>query len=331
MMADESSKLLDVRGLTVDIDTEDGVLRAVDHVSFSIAHGESFGLVGESGCGKSVTSMSLARLIPTPPCRIVSGEVLFCGRDLLKMPIEELRQIRGKEIGVIFQEPMTALSPLVRVGEQLAEVVHLHEKVAHKEAMERARLWLDKVGIPDTKRCIAAYPFELSGGMRQRVMIAMALILQPKLIIADEPTTALDVTIQAQILDLMREVKGPDAALLLITHDMGVIWEMCQRMAVMYASRIVETGLVKELFAAPMHPYTQGLLRSIPSMNLGAGRLPHIPGQVPSLLHLPPGCAFAERCDKATEACRQGVPPLVDRAGHAVACQVVCAARKAWR
>ncbi|MBR4221647.1 MAG: ABC transporter ATP-binding protein [Victivallales bacterium] len=320
MSTAESLPLLEVRGLTVDIDTEDGVLRAVDLVSFSIAAGESFGLVGESGCGKSVTSMSLARLIPSPPCRIVSGEVFFCGRDLLKMPIEELRQIRGKEIGVIFQEPMTALSPLVRVGDQLAEVVHLHEKVEHKEALERARLWLDKVGIPDTKRCLSAYPFELSGGMRKRVMIAMALILQPKLIIADEPTTALDVTIQAQILDLMREVKGPEAALLLITHDMGVIWEMCQRMAVMYASRIVEAGPVKELFAKPLHPYTQGLLRSIPSMNLGAGRLPHIPGQVPSLLHLPTGCAFAERCDKATAACRENVPPLIDRAGHSVAC-----------
>ena len=320
MSVSESSKLLDVRGLTVDIETEEGPLRAVDHVSFSIDAGETFGLVGESGCGKSVTSMSLARLIPCPPCRITSGEVMFGGRDLLKLPIEELRRIRGKEIGVIFQEPMTALSPLIRVGEQLAEVVHLHERVEHKEALERARLWLGKVGIPDTKRCISAYPFELSGGMRQRVMIAMALILQPKLIIADEPTTALDVTIQAQILDLMREVKGPDAALLLITHDMGVIWEMCQKMAVMYASRIVETGTVKELFANPLHPYTQGLLRSIPSMNLGAGRLPHIPGQVPSLLKLPPGCAFAERCGIASEACRESVPHLADKKGHAAAC-----------
>ncbi|MBR4675989.1 MAG: ABC transporter ATP-binding protein [Victivallales bacterium] len=320
MSVSESSKLLDVRGLTVDIETEDGLFRAVDHVSFSIAAGETFGLVGESGCGKSVTSMSLARLIPCPPCSITSGEVLFCGRDLLKLPIEELRRIRGKEIGVIFQEPMTALSPLIRVGEQLAEVVHLHEKIDHKEALERARLWLDKVGIPDTRRCISAYPFELSGGMRQRVMIAMALILQPKLIIADEPTTALDVTIQAQILDLMREVKGPDAALLIITHDMGVIWEMCQKMAVMYASRIVETGSVKELFANPLHPYTQGLLRSIPSMNIGVERLPHISGQVPSLLKLPPGCAFAERCGIATEACKASVPQLADNKGHAVAC-----------
>ncbi len=320
MSAPESSKLLDVKELTVDIETEDGSLRAVDHASFSIDAGETFGLVGESGCGKSVTSMSLARLIPSPPCRITSGEVLFCGRDLLKLPIEELRRIRGKEIGVIFQEPMTALSPLIRVGEQLAEVVHLHEKIEHKEALERARLWLDKVGIPDTKRCISAYPFELSGGMRQRVMIAMALILQPKLIIADEPTTALDVTIQAQILDLMREVKGPDAALLIITHDMGVIWEMCQKMAVMYASRIVETGSVKELFANPLHPYTQGLLRSIPSMNIGVERLPHISGQVPSLLNLPPGCAFAERCGIATEACWASVPHLADNKGHAVAC-----------
>ena len=321
MSSSDAKRLLEVRGLTVDIDTEEGVLRAVDHVSFSIAPGETFGLVGESGCGKSVTSMSLARLISSPPCRITSGEVLFCGRDLLKLPIGELRRIRGTEIGVIFQEPMTALSPLIRVGEQLAEVVHLHETVSHAEALERARAWLDKVGIPDTGRCMAAYPFELSGGMRQRVMIAMALILQPKLVIADEPTTALDVTIQAQILELMQEVKGPDAALLLITHDMGVIWEMCSRMAVMYASRIVELGGVRELFSNPLHPYTQGLMQSIPGMNLQAERLPFIPGQVPSLLKLPPGCAFAERCSHATEACRQAVPPLADcGGGHAVAC-----------
>ena len=321
MSTSDTSKLLEVRGLTVDIDTVGGVLRAVDQVSFAIEAGETFGLVGESGCGKSVTSMSLARLISCPPCRITAGEVLFCGRDLLKLPIEELRQIRGKEIGVIFQEPMTALSPLIRIGEQLAEVVHLHEKVSHAEALDRARCWLDKVGIPDTNRCLTSYPFELSGGMRQRVMIAMALILQPKLIIADEPTTALDVTIQAQILELMHEVKGPDAALLIITHDMGVIWEMCTRMAVMYASRIVELGGVKELFSNPLHPYTQGLMRSIPSMNLHAERLPFIPGQVPSLLNLPPGCAFAERCDQAQETCRQAVPKLTVRHGdHAVAC-----------
>ncbi|MBQ7649879.1 MAG: ABC transporter ATP-binding protein, partial [Victivallales bacterium] len=258
---------------------------------------------------------------PHPPCRIVAGEILFMGRDLLKMPIEELRRIRGKEIGVVFQEPMTALSPLLRIGEQIAEVVLLHEKLSRKEALDLAASWLDKVGIPDVPRCMQSYPYELSGGMRQRVMIAMALVLQPKLIIADEPTTALDVTIQAQILELMREVKGESSGLLLITHDMGVIWEMCQEMAVMYASRIVERGCVKDLFEKPLHPYTQGLIKSIPAMNLGVKRLPHIRGQVPSLLRLPPGCAFAERCDYAGESCRAAVPRLrAVMPGHHVAC-----------
>ena len=243
------------------------------------------------------------------------------GRDLLKMPIEELRRIRGKEIGVVFQEPMTALSPLLRIGEQIAEVVLLHEKLSRKDALELAASWLGKVGIPDVPRCMQSYPYELSGGMRQRVMIAMALVLQPKLIIADEPTTALDVTIQAQILELMREVKGESSGLLLITHDMGVIWEMCQEMAVMYASRIVERGRVKELFDNPLHPYTQGLIKSIPAMNLGVKRLPHIRGQVPSLLRLPPGCAFADRCDFASEECRVAVPQLrAVTPGRYVAC-----------
>ncbi len=313
--------LLEVRGLTVEIDTEDGVLRAVDNVSFSMEKGASLGLVGESGCGKSVTAMSIVRLLPHPPCRIVAGEVIFCGRDLLKMPIDELRRLRGKEIGVVFQEPMTALSPLLKVGEQIAEVVLLHERMTKREAMDLAAGWLEKVGIPDVPRCMQSYPYELSGGMRQRVMIAMALVLQPKLIIADEPTTALDVTIQAQILELMREVKGGDSGLLMITHDMGVIWEMCQEMAVMYASRIVERGRVEELFRKPLHPYTQGLINSIPAMNMGVRRLPHIPGQVPSLLRLPKGCAFAERCGKASDACREAVPRLQSVApGHDVAC-----------
>ena len=313
--------LLEVRGLTVEIDTEDGVLRAVDNVSFAMDNGMTLGLVGESGCGKSVTAMSIVRLLPHPPCRIVAGEILFMGRDLLKMPIEELRRIRGKEIGVVFQEPMTALSPLLRIGEQIAEVVLLHEKLSRKDALELAANWLGKVDIPDVPRCMQSYPYELSGGMRQRVMIAMALVLQPKLIIADEPTTALDVTIQAQILELMREVKGESSGLLLITHDMGVIWEMCQEMAVMYASRIVERGRVKELFDNPLHPYTQGLIKSIPAMNLGVKRLPHIRGQVPSLLRLPPGCAFADRCDFASESCRAAVPKLrVVSPGRYVAC-----------
>lgn len=314
------SPLLQVNNLTVDIDTEDGNLRAVDGVSLSLNAGETLGLVGESGCGKSVTSMSIPRLLPSPPCRITAGEILFCGKNLLDLPLQELRKIRGRDIGVIFQEPMTALSPLMRVEEQLEEVIFLHRNISKAEARELTLQWLEKVGIPDVKRCAQSYPYELSGGMRQRVMIAMALILEPKLIIADEPTTALDVTIQAQILDLMRSVKGPESGLLIITHDMGVIWEMCDRMAVMYASRIVETGPVAELFAAPQHPYTRGLMNSIPSMNPGVQRLPHIPGQVPSLLNLPKGCAFAARCPKCTQHCHEARPELLPCGKSAVAC-----------
>ena len=312
--------LLAIRNLTVEISTEEGVLRAVDNVSLELEAGETLGLVGESGCGKSMTSMSIPLLIPRPPCRIVSGEILFCGKDVLKMSLKELHSLRGREIGVIFQEPMTALSPLMKIGDQLAEVVRLHTDAGVAEARAKSVSWLEKTGIPDPARCMGMYPFELSGGMRQRVMIAMALMMQPKLIIADEPTTALDVTIQAQILDLMREVKGPDSGLLLITHDMGVIWEMCQKMAVMYASRIVEKGRVDELFRNPRHPYTRGLMKSIPFLNTGVSRLPFIPGQVPSLLKLPPGCAFADRCDKCTEDCRRTCPGLRDVGGHEVAC-----------
>ncbi len=312
--------LLAIRNLTVEISTEEGVLRAVDDVSLELEAGETLGLVGESGCGKSMTSMSIPLLIPMPPCRIVSGEILFCGKDVLKMSVKELHRLRGSEIGVIFQEPMTALSPLMKIGDQLADVVRLHTDASVSEAHSKAVSWLEKTGIPDPARCMGMYPFELSGGMRQRVMIAMALMMQPKLIIADEPTTALDVTIQAQILDLMREVKGPDSGLLLITHDMGVIWEMCQKMAVMYASRIVEKGRVDELFRNPVHPYTRGLMKSIPFMNAGVSRLPFIPGQVPSLLNLPSGCAFADRCEKCTEECRRTRPVLREAGGHEVAC-----------
>ncbi len=312
--------LLEVRDLTVEFQTEEGLLRAADGVSFSLEAGETLGLVGESGCGKSVTSMSIPRLVPQPPGRIVSGEVLLDGVDLLKLPVPELRRRRGKDIGVIFQEPMTALSPLKRVGEQIAEVVLLHTDAGRQQALADAREWLARVGIPDPERAMRAYPFELSGGMRQRVMIAMALVLKPRLVIADEPTTALDVTIQAQILELMKAVKGPDSGLLLITHDMGVIWEMCDRMAVMYASRIVEAGRVAEIFAAPRHPYTRGLMASIPSLNPDVERLPHIPGQVPSLMRLPPGCAFQDRCAFATDVCRRDRPTMTEPDGHAFAC-----------
>ncbi len=312
--------MLSVRDLTVQFDTDDGRLQAATHVSFDVATGGTLGLVGESGCGKSVSAMSIPRLIPQPPGHIVSGEILLDGVDLLKLPIAEMRNVRGRDIGVIFQEPMTALSPLHRIGDQLAEVVELHEHVSKHDLYARCLDWLKKVGIPDAEKRMEAFPFELSGGMRQRVMIAMALIMQPKLIIADEPTTALDVTIQAQILDLLKGIKAKDSSLLLITHDMGVIWEMCDEMVVMYASRVVESGPVKELFKEPRHPYTEGLLKSIPGLAGHTERLPHIPGQVPSLMHLPKGCSFADRCPYATARCREEQPELKTEGKRRLAC-----------
>ena len=312
--------MLSVRDLTVQFDTDDGRLQAATHVSFDVATGGTLGLVGESGCGKSVSAMSIPRLIPQPPGHIVSGEILLDGVDLLKLPIAEMRNVRGRDIGVIFQEPMTALSPLHRIGDQLAEVVELHEHVSKHDLYARCLDWLKKVGIPDAEKRMEAFPFELSGGMRQRVMIAMALIMQPKLIIADEPTTALDVTIQAQILDLLKGIKAKDSSLLLITHDMGVIWEMCDEMVVMYAFRVVESGPVKELFKEPRHPYTEGLLKSIPGLAGHTERLPHIPGQVPSLMHLPKGCSFADRCPYATARCREEQPELKTVGKRRLAC-----------
>ena len=312
--------MLSVRDLTVQFDTDDGRLQAATHVSFDVVTGGTLGLVGESGCGKSVSAMSIPRLIPQPPGHIVSGEILLDGVDLLKLPIAEMRNVRGRDIGVIFQEPMTALSPLHRIGDQLAEVVELHEHVSKHDLYARCLDWLKKVGIPDAEKRMEAFPFELSGGMRQRVMIAMALIMQPKLIIADEPTTALDVTIQAQILDLLKGIKAKDSSLLLITHDMGVIWEMCDEMVVMYASRVVESGPVKELFKEPRHPYTEGLLKSIPGLAGHTERLPHIPGQVPSLMHLPKGCSFADRCPYATARCREEQPELKTDGKRRLAC-----------
>ncbi|MBP5639161.1 MAG: ABC transporter ATP-binding protein [Victivallales bacterium] len=312
--------MLQVKHLSVEFQTDDGILTAVNDVSFEVNAGETLGLVGESGCGKSVSAMSIPRLVPQPPGRITNGEILLDGTDLLKLPIREMHAIRGRDIGVIFQEPMTALSPLHRIGDQLIEVIQLHQKTSSKEARSIALEWLKKVGIPAAETRLDSYPYELSGGMRQRVMIAMAMILHPKLIIADEPTTALDVTIQAQILELMRTIRGDNAALLLITHDMGVIWELCDRMAVMYASRIVEYGPVKEIFAQPRHPYTKGLMQSIPAFSKNTDRLTHIPGQVPSLLHLPQGCAFADRCPFAKDDCRHCLPELTGGDGHFCAC-----------
>ncbi|MBN1670281.1 MAG: ABC transporter ATP-binding protein [Kiritimatiellae bacterium] len=307
--------LVTIENLTVSFDTDEGRLKAVDDVSLSIRKGEALGLVGESGCGKSVTAMSMLRLIPAPPGRIEAGRVLFRGRDLLSMPLDELRGIRGEKISMIFQEPMTALSPLHRIGRQLTETLHLHRQVADAAARRTAEEWLRKVGIADAHEVLYAYPFQLSGGMRQRVMIAMALMLGPDLIMADEPTTALDVTIQAQIFELMNAMRTGETALLLITHDMGVIWEMCDRVAVMYASELVELAVKAELFARPLHPYTEALLDSMPSLAAGQPRLKAIKGQVPSPLAYPAGCRFAERCPRAFDRCRREHPPLYELPG----------------
>jgi len=313
---------LEVNHLTVQFDTEAGPLTAVNDVSFSIRRGEVLGLVGESGCGKSVTAMSLLRLIPRPPGRFTSGEILYNGRDLLTMPIRELRAIRGREISMIFQEPMTALSPLKRVGRQMTELLRLHRPGLTKvQARAEVVTWLRNVGLPDPVERLHNYPFQLSGGMRQRVMIAMAIMLQPALIIADEPTTALDVTIQAQVFDLMLSMKTEATSLLLITHDMGVIWELCDRVIVMYASHIVEEAEKSDLFGDPRHPYTRGLLHAMPRLNEDMARLDAIEGQVPSPLHYPLGCNFQDRCPIAIDRCRAEVPPLHTLpGGRRVAC-----------
>ncbi len=314
--------LLEVNHLTVQFDTEAGPLTAVNDVSFTIRQGEVLGVVGESGCGKSVTAMSILRLIPRPPGRFASGEILYNGHDLLTLPVNELRAIRGHDISMIFQEPMTALSPLKRVGRQMTELLRLHRPDLSKaQARAEASTWLHHVGLPDPEERMHNYPFQLSGGMRQRVMIAMALMLHPALIIADEPTTALDVTIQAQVFDLMLSMKAEDTSLLLITHDMGVIWELCDRVIVMYASHIVEEAEKSDLFGDPRHPYTRGLLHAMPRLDEDAERLDAIEGQVPSPLHYPPGCNFQDRCPLVIDRCRAEVPPLDTLpGGRRVAC-----------
>ena len=321
-----SAPLLEVDGLKTYFYTRDGVVRAVDGVSFTVNPGETLAVVGESGCGKSVTSLSIMRLIAAPPGRIVSGRLMFGGRDLRGLAEDEMRQVRGNEISMIFQEPMTSLNPVLTIGRQIAEALVLHRGMTRAQALARAVEMLTLVNIPDAGRRIEQYPHQLSGGMRQRVMIAMALACNPRLLIADEPTTALDVTIQAQILDLMRALKEKTGtAIVLITHDLGVVAEMAQRVVVMYAGRKVEEALVGQLFARPRHPYTQGLLNSIPKLEeAGAAtrkRLAEIPGMVPSLKDEIAGCIFAPRCQHANERCRREYPPLEQKApGHFVAC-----------
>ncbi|MCB2145144.1 MAG: ABC transporter ATP-binding protein [Deltaproteobacteria bacterium] len=306
-----SDALLDIRGLSVHFHTPEGVGRAVESVSLSIAPGETLGLVGESGCGKSVTTLAVVGLVPSPPGRIVAGEIRFQGRDLLKADPESLRRIRGREIGMIFQEPMTALNPVLTIGRQVAEPLVAHLGMSRSEALKKAARWLDRVRIPSAASRLGAYPHELSGGMRQRVMIAMAMICRPRLLVADEPTTALDVTLQRQILSLMAELKTElDTAMLLITHDLGVVAQTAGRVAVMYAGRVVECAGVRPLFAEPLHPYTQGLLQSMPRLGAGRGRLHEIPGTVPAATDPIGGCPFAGRCPSAFDRCRRDDPVL---------------------
>ncbi|CAN2041166.1 dipeptide ABC transporter ATP binding subunit DppD [Candidatus Magnetomoraceae bacterium gMMP-15] len=305
-----SLSLLDIKNLSVTYDTDEGKFKAVDNVSFSIKTGEIMGMVGESGSGKSVTALSIMRLLP-PGC-IESGTVLFHGENIFDLEPSQYRKIRGKKISMIFQEPTSALSPLHGIGTQLVETIRLHNKINKKEAWNIAEKWLARVGIADASERMYAYPFQISGGMQQRVMIAMALILSPELIIADEPTTALDVTIQAQIFELILKMKTQNTSLLLITHDMGVIWEMCDRMVVMYGGRIVEQGPVKKVFSCPAHPYTKGLLDSMPMLAENMKRLPVIPGQVPSPLNYPTGCCFRDRCSYASLRCAKERPRLLE-------------------
>ena len=310
------STLIAVEDLQTQFVTEGNVVRAVDRVNFSVAERETIGIVGESGSGKSVTSLSLMRLVPNPPGRIAGGRVLFRGEDLLTRPEKRMREIRGNRISMIFQEPMTSLNPVHRVGDQIAETIVLHQGLKKRVAWEMAVDLLRKIGIPSPEHRARDYPHQLSGGMRQRIMIAMALSCHPDLLIADEPTTALDVTIQAQILDLMRHMREEfGMSIVLITHDLAVVAEMAQRVLVMYAGRIVEEAPVLDLFASPLHPYTVGLLRSIPRLSGDKGRLYVIEGSVPDLAHLAPGCAFHPRCPEADELCRREIPGLADLGG----------------
>jgi oligopeptide/dipeptide ABC transporter ATP-binding protein len=326
--AEPQSTVLEVDNLQTHFFTTSGVIKAVDGVSYTVKAGETLGVVGESGCGKSVTALSILRLVASPPGRIVGGEVRFQGKNLLALSAKEMESIRGNDVSMIFQEPMTSLNPLYTVGHQIAEAIALHQGLSRKDAMAKAIDMLRLVSMPEPERRAQAYPHQMSGGMRQRVMIAMALSCNPKVLIADEPTTALDVTIQAQILDLMRDLQErTGAAIVLITHDMGVVAENCDRVVVMYAGRKVEEAPVESLFERPGHPYTEGLLGSIPSVDDASQmtgtrpKLAEIKGMVPSLAKLPPGCRFAPRCQYATDQCNKVYPDLHEyRPRHWVAC-----------
>ena len=320
-----NNTILEIKNLKTYFHTEEGIVRAVDDVSFSIKDGEILGLVGESGCGKSVTSLSIMGLVPIPPGKIEGGQILFEGKDLLKMTDKELQKIRGDEITMIFQEPMTALNPVSRIGDQIAEVLEFHTDLDKKKRWEKVVEMIKLVGIPEPEKRALSYPHEMSGGMRQRIIIAMALIQNPSLLIADEPTTALDVTIQAQILDLIKKLNNQfHSAVLLITHDLSVIAENADRVVVMYAGKLVESADVKILFNNPHHPYTKGLLKSIPILGEPDKKLHIIRGTVPNLIDLPPGCPFFNRCTEAMEKCENELPEIIplDKNGHLVRCHL---------
>ncbi|MBI1777177.1 MAG: ABC transporter ATP-binding protein [Proteobacteria bacterium] len=325
--ATPADTILEINDLKTYFYTRDGIVKAVDGVSYDLKKGETLGVVGESGCGKSITALSILRLIAKGG-RITGGEIKLAGKNLLDLSEEQMRGIRGNDISMIFQEPMTSLNPVLTVGRQISETLMLHQGLSRKDALDKSVEMLQLVRIPEAQRRVTEYPFQLSGGMRQRVMIAMALACNPQVLIADEPTTALDVTIQAQILQLMLELKEKlDTAIILITHDLGVIAETAQRVVVMYAGRKVEEALVDDLFARPMHPYTLGLMKSVPRLDKVAfdvehrARLMEIPGMVPALKNMPPGCTFAPRCGFATDKCRTQYPPIEEKVpGHHAAC-----------
>ena len=319
------NELLEVKDLKTYFFTHEGTVKAVDGINLKVNKGETLGLVGESGCGKSVTALSIMRLIPSPPGKVVGGKIHFEGKNLLELSEKEMRKIRGRKISMIFQEPMTSLDPMFTIGDEIAEVIKLHQGLNKDEARKKAIESLRIVGMPDPEKRINEYPHELSGGMRQRAMIAMALSCNPALLIADEPTTALDVTIQAQILRLIDELRKKfGTSVLLITHDLGVIAETCDNVAVMYAGHIVEHTDVNTLFRDPLHPYTKGLMKSIPRLDIDAERLEIIRGLVPNLLNMPPGCPFHPRCDFCSEVCTKELPKLIEtEKNHLVRCHLV--------
>jgi len=317
-----AEKILEVKDLSTWFYTEEGIVKALEKVSFSIGQGEILGIVGETGCGKSVTSRSIMGLIPQPPGKIVEGQVLFQGRDLLTLPDDEMRSVRGCDMAMIFQDPMSSLNPVLKVGFQVEEAIKAHGSVSDTEARSRALEMFRKVNIPDPEKSLGRYPHQFSGGMKQRVMIAMALCCNPKLLIADEPTTALDVSIQAQILSLIKALQRDfGSSIMLISHDLGVIATMAQKVAVMYAGSIIEYGTVNDIFDSPLHPYTKGLIGAIPRLDRDQERLDVIKGSLPNLIHLPEGCKFRERCPMAEPICATARPPrIIDDKGHEVAC-----------